>query len=450
MRGLCAPTAPTARVASARALRGRGPGRRARARAVPSRAQAASWGGDEGNKDEWRAHGKQIVEALTRGSSLARAASVWFVDRRVDDGASTSTCAAPASFATPGELQRFAETELRAARVRSDVESDKRSARTDDFDVAKKKMSDSAGVLRVDARRESLPRRALAHPESRENKDIRAALERHLAGGGATVLLAPIVDPLIVDLSARAELDAAATFDEDETDEREETKYRGSFVRFDATWTAGGEDRDVLVEGTACACDPNDPGDCCARGLSEYCTTCPTLASRDESLDGLGGDGLRAGASVDDLGAGEPPLPLNPLRSTDALESLELLQAACAAASRAGDCAFSKAIKEEVERKGERPENAGRTYYAAVVRTRRPSDGDGDGDASLESAWNLSEEGEGDERLAAAGYEQFLVYRPNGDAWLAGSVPPPTTVRRASFGPKLRAELWSLARRGER
>ena len=75
MRGLCAPTAPTARVASARALRGRGARRSPPLRAVSPRAQAASWGGDEGNKDEWRAHGKQIVEALTRGSSLARAAS---------------------------------------------------------------------------------------------------------------------------------------------------------------------------------------------------------------------------------------------------------------------------------------------------------------------------------------------------------------------------------------
>jgi hypothetical protein len=111
MRGLCAPTAPTARAASARALRGRAPRRCPRARAASPRAQAASWGGDEGNKDEWRAHGLQIVEALTRGSSLARAASVWFVDRRADDGTSTSAAAkSAASFATPGEIQRFAAT----------------------------------------------------------------------------------------------------------------------------------------------------------------------------------------------------------------------------------------------------------------------------------------------------------------------------------------------------
>ena len=433
MRGLCAPTAPTARVASARALRGRGARRSPPLRAVSPRAQAASWGGDEGNKDEWRAHGKQIVEALTRGSSLARAASVWFVDRRADDGASTSAAAAPASFATPGEIQRF-------------------GARTDDA---------TDDVLRVDARRESLPRRALAHPESRENREVRAALERHLASGGATVLLAPIVDPLIVDLSADADRDAAATFDEatgssdaDDPNDGGNGMSSGSFVRFDATWK-NGDERDVFVEGTACACDPNDPGDCCARGLSEYCTTCPTLASCDESLDGLGGDGLTVGSSVDrdapSVGA------LSPLRSTDALESLEALRAACAAATRTGDCAFSEAIKDEVSRKGERPENAGRTYYAAVVRTRdvgrsdeKDFSGEETSDASLESAWNDDANAFSAQALADAGYEQFLVYRPNGDAWLAGSVPPPTTVRRASFGPKLRAELWSLARRGGR
>jgi hypothetical protein len=275
---------------------------------------------------------------------------------------------------------------------------------------------------------------------------VRAALERHLASGGATVLLAPIVDPLIVDLSADADRDAAATFDEacgssdDPNDPNDGSVSSGSFVRFDATWK-NGDERDVFVEGTACACDPNDPGDCCARGLSEYCTTCPTLASCDESLDGLGSDGLTAGSSVD-----RDP---SPLRSTDALESLEALRAACAAATRTGDCAFSEAIKDEVSRKGERPENAGRTYYAAVVRTRDVGRSD-DALQKVESAWNEDASAFSAAALANAGYEQFLVYRPNGDAWIAGSVPPPTTVRRASFGPKLRAELWSLAKRGGR
>ena len=126
------------------------------------------------------------------------------------------------------------------------------------------------------------------------------------------------------------------------------------------------------------------------------------MASCDETLDGLGCDGLRVGSNAEH-GVGEAhkiAAPFSPLRSTDALESLEMLQAACAAASAAGDCAFSKAIKDENSRKGERPENAGRTYYAAVVRTRvgRRSD-----DGALNDAWLESNESlEGDGALAAA------------------------------------------------
>ena len=72
------------------------------------------------------------------------------------------------------------------------------------------------------------------------------------------------------------------------------------------------------------------------------------MASCDETLDGLGRDGLRVGSNAEH-GVGEAykiAAPFSPLRSTDALESLEMLQAACAAASAAGDCAFSKAIKD--------------------------------------------------------------------------------------------------------
>jgi hypothetical protein len=211
------------------------------------------------------------VEALTRGSSLARAASVWFVDRRADDGTSTSAAAkSAASFATPGEIQRFAAT-----RAETDDRGLTRSHPNAEVNGARLKTIQD--VLRVDARRESLPRRALAHPESRENREVRAALEKHLASGGATVLLAPIVDPLIVDLGADADADAAKTFDE----------QREAFTNFTSSWKNNASS-DVFVEGTACACDPNDPGDCCARGLSEYCTTCPTMASCDETLDGLG------------------------------------------------------------------------------------------------------------------------------------------------------------------
>ena len=409
MRACGAPTAPVGRQAPSKALRHRHRSRRPPTRCLkcPHRAQAASWGGDEGNKDEWRQHGKQIVEALTRGSSLARAASVWFVDRRSDsEGASTSaTASTTAAFTSPSSIERFHTAQ------------------------------NSEVCLQVDARRESLPRRALAHPESRENREVREALEQHLASGGATVLLAPIVDPLIVDLSADAERDARATFDEDFSS----MDILGSFSTFEKTWTSTHSTEtgnpDVFVEGTACACDPNDPGDCCARGLSEYCTTCPTLVSMDESLDGLGGDALQVGSSVDH-GAGDVHFSthgnLSPLRSTDALESLEVLQAACERATASGDCAFSKAIKHETSK---RKDENGRTYYAAVVKTGVDSGIDSESISSSSSD-------------ALDGYELFLVYRPNGDKWVAGVVPPPTTVRRAQFGPKLRGELWSLARRG--
>ena len=424
MRASCAPTAPVARQAPANALRSKARRlARTRAPATSPRAQAASWGGDEGNKDEWRSAGKQIVEALTRGSSLARAASVWFVDRRSDsDGASTSAfarsaTASTAAFTTPSSIERFYATR-------------------------------NEKKIQVDARRESLARRALAHPESKENEEVRRALESHLHAGGATVLLAPIVDPLIVDLSADAERDARATFDED-------TGSFSAFATFLSQKMPKPETNDqtpsVFVEGTACACDPHDPGDCCARGLSEYCVSCPTLVSCDESLDGLGSDGLQVGSSVDH-GAGEAHFSRtnpSPLRSTDALESLEILHAACAVATKKGDCAFSKAIKKDavVKTSNER----GRTYYAAVVKTgvgneTKPNEG---GALSNNSRENNIDTTTSSSDIQLAGYELFLVYRPNGDQWLAGVVPPPTTVRRARFGPKLTRELFSLARRGE-
>ena len=109
-----------------------------------------------------------------------------------------------------------------------------------------------------------------------------------------------------------------------------------------------------------------------------------------------------------------------------------MLQAACERATASGDCAFSKAIKHETSK---RKDENGRTYYAAVVKTGVDSGIDSESISSSSSD-------------ALDGYELFLVYRPNGDKWVAGVVPPPTTVRRAQFGPKLRGELWSLARRG--
>mgnify|MGYP005719985197 FL=1 len=59
--------------------------------------------------------------------------------------------------------------------------------------------------------------------------------------------------------------------------------------------------------------------------------------------------------------------------------------------------------------------------------------------------FTTSDEDEFVDPVSGVGYEEFLVFRPNGDAWLGGLAPPPTSVRRANFGPKLRSELKKLA-----
>ena len=76
-------------------------------------------------------------------------------------------------------------------------------------------------------------------------------------------------------------------------------------------------------------------------------------------------------------------------------------------------------------------------YYAAVVQTASR--------VGVEATDALEETSAREGGDASVGYEEFLVYRPAGDAWIAGSVPPPTSVRRASFGPKLRRELATLS-----
>lgn len=365
-------------------------------RAFSARAQAASWG--EGNASRggppsksWSRARKQLVEALVQGSGLARAPSVWYVDHRDDDAA-------------PGVSPKLS----RQGAVTSSVGP-----------VA----GSSDDVVRVHARREGVSHRALAHPESREHDHLRDELSRHVAAGGATVLVTPIVDPLIVDLSADAERDARSTFDED-------PDGYGSFaplsrtVDFDGSSSSAGPSGRVLVEGTVCKCDPNDPGDCCARGLSTYCTSCPVLASCDEAADGLG-EALVAGTSVEH-GAGET-------HGNAAAGS-----GSCASAGALGDCAFARAIKEAAATVADR-----NVYYAAVVQTARRAGAEATTD-------DLDGVLDGEGGVASIGYEEFLVYRPAGDAWIAGSVPPPTSVRRASFGPKLRRELMSLSAESRR
>ena len=57
---------------------------------APVRAQAFPQGGSNGDghsnaSHSWSPHRKQLVEALTAGSGLARAPSVWYVDKDDDN-----------------------------------------------------------------------------------------------------------------------------------------------------------------------------------------------------------------------------------------------------------------------------------------------------------------------------------------------------------------------------
>ena len=136
-----------------------GPGSRA---GVPS----GRLGGDGGsNASPWSPHRKQLVEALTAGSGLARASSVWY--DKDDD-----TLRMPASLLAMPRPPR--------ARPRP---RDRRGTT----------------VCRSCA---STPGRCLAprHGDSADASPLRGELERHIKGGGATVLVMPIVDPLIMDV----------------------------------------------------------------------------------------------------------------------------------------------------------------------------------------------------------------------------------------------------------
>ena len=112
-----------------------------------------------------------------------------------------------------------------------------------------------------------------------------------------------------------------------------------------------------------------------------------------------------------------------------------------------GQCAFARAIKAAAATHVHRHQ-----YYAAIVQTSHREDG-GDGGGGQQGAEEArdgrdgGEDGVGGDELfnGVVGYEEFLVHRPAGDEWIAGALPPPTSVRRASFGPQLRGELLRLA-----
>ena len=113
-----------------------------------------------------------------------------------------------------------------------------------------------------------------------------------------------------------------------------------------------------------------------------------------------------------------------------------------------GQCAFARAIKAAAATHVHRHQ-----YYAAIVQTshRDGGGGGGEGQRGAEEARDArdggGESGGGDDLFfnGVVGYEEFLVHRPAGDEWIAGALPPPTSVRRASFGPQLRGELLRLA-----
>lgn len=297
-------------------------------------------------------------------------------------------------------------------------------------------------VMRVNARQTPVSHAALAHADSTACDELRAELERHLRDGGATVLVTPIVDPLIIDSTSFGGGGGSSRFPsmEDVEDALSGSggKSLGSFgslarsVDFDGTvyeprLGGGASSRrsaKVLVEGTVCKCDPDDPGDCCARGLATYCTSCPVLASCDDpahaSMDAL--DAVEvSGAGVDCAACG----------TSAGLGGYSSSSSRVGGGGGIGECAFARAIKAAAATHTHRHQ-----YYAAIVQTSHgvgvnaTVDGEDDDDGTV---------------VDGVGYEEFLVHRPAGDAWIAGALPPPTSVRRASFGPQLRGELRRLA-----
>ena len=129
---------------------------------APVRAQAFPQGGSNGDggsnaSHSWSPHRKQLVEALTAGSGLARAPSVWYVDKDDD------TLRMPASLLA--DAPSAASTSAPEGSTRND----------------------GLPVVRVNARQVGVSHRAIAHGDSSDASSLRGELERHIKGGGATV-----------------------------------------------------------------------------------------------------------------------------------------------------------------------------------------------------------------------------------------------------------------------
>ena len=423
------------------------PHRRSRARGSSSTTSAAfsGRGGDHPSSPSWSFNRKPLVEALTHGSALARAPCAWYVDKTSDINSSID-----GSGQGGGNANTTRSVSRSAGPVAADTPSSSphSAAAYENF----------PRVMRVNARQAPVSHRALAHADSTECDELRDQLERHIRDGGATVLVTPLVDPLIFDPLASTSAFGDFPSMEYLDDEDEELDCAddalcglggtslGSFgslarsVDYDGTGSGGmggggggAAASRVLVEGTVCKCDPNDPEDCCARSLATYCTSCPVLASCDEGGGGGGVDAIEVnGSRVDcnacgmstdlDAGAGAGA-------GTGAAASANNNNTS-AARGVVGDCAFARAVKEAAASHVHRHQ-----YYAAIVQT-----GHGVGvDATMEDG-----EYEDGTVVDGVGYEEFIVHRPAGDAWIAGALPPPTSVRRANFGPQLRGELRRL------
>ena len=116
---------------------------------APVRAQAFPQGGSNGDggsnaSHSWSPHRKQLVEALTAGSGLARAPSVWYVDKDDD------TLRMPASLLA--DAPSAASTSAPEGSTRND----------------------GLPVVRVNARQVGVSHRAIAHGDSADASSLMA------------------------------------------------------------------------------------------------------------------------------------------------------------------------------------------------------------------------------------------------------------------------------------
>ena len=202
---------------------------------APVRAQAFPQGGSNGDghsnaSHSWSPHRKQLVEALTAGSGLARAPSVWYVDKDDD------TIRMPASLLADAPRQQAEASTSNRGDDESLIATPEGSIR-----------NDGLPVVRVNARQVGVSHRAIAHGDSVDASSLRGELERHIKGGGATVLVMPIVDPLIMDVggpgATRETLDEGEQVIIGRNSGLSETDGVARSLDFDETFSEAGPER---------------------------------------------------------------------------------------------------------------------------------------------------------------------------------------------------------------